>query len=107
MTPRTPHGSLPAQSSVPPEPPSRFQTPDPDHDVLGGPGAGKGCPSELLLADQALSGTQMLQATASVTLGENLVIDGDSIDVKAPIVAIVGGTSISNPFSIGNTPSCP
>ena len=75
--------------------------------ILGGPGPGTGCPSELLLADQALSGAQTLQATASATLGENLIINGTSIDVKAPTVTILGNTTISGPFSIGNTPSCP
>jgi len=75
--------------------------------ILGGPGAGAGCLAELLVADQTLSGTQTLQATASATLGENLVVDGDDIQVKAPVVTILSSTAISGAFSIGNTPSCP
>ena len=75
--------------------------------ILGGPGAGQGCPTDLGLADQTLSGTQTLQAITSATLGENLIINGASIDVKAPTVTILGNTTISGPFSIGNTPSCP
>lgn len=65
------------------------------------------CPAELVRANQTLTGTQTLAATTSVTLGENLTIQGDNIEVKAPSVSILGNTSISGPFSIGTTPSCP
>ena len=75
--------------------------------ILGGPGAGAGCPADLVLADQSLSGTQTREATASATLGQNLTIDGDNIVINAPSVSILADTEISGPVSIGTTPSCP
>ena len=65
------------------------------------------CPAEFVLQNQTLTGTQMLQATTSATLGSNLVIDGESITVNAPSIGILPGTSIGGTFSIGTTPACP
>jgi hypothetical protein len=79
----------------------------PEMVILGGPGAGAGCPADLVLANQALSGTQTREATVSATLGGNLTIDGDNIVVNAPTVLILGGTEISGAFSVGTSPSCP
>ena len=75
--------------------------------ILGGPGLGAGCPADVVLADQTLSGTQTIQATTSVTLGEDLDIDGTDIAVKAPTVSILNDTGIGGTFRIGSTPSCP
>jgi hypothetical protein len=66
-----------------------------------------GCPANLVLANQTLSGNQTLEATATVTLGPNLIVNGTNIVVNAPIVSILINTSISGPFTIGNTTSCP
>lgn len=68
---------------------------------------GDGCPADLALPNHALSGTQVLEATASATLGPNLTANGDDIVVNAPTVTIMGGTSISGMFSVGNSTSCP
>ena len=65
------------------------------------------CPAEVIRANTTLGGTQSLQASVSATLGSNLVVDGDEIAVVAPVVSILGDTSISGPFSIGTSPSCP
>ena len=75
--------------------------------IIGGPGAGQSCPADLVLADQTLSGTQTLEATTSATLGENLSVAGTDITVNAPTVSILSGTSITGPFTIGTTTSCP
>jgi hypothetical protein len=66
-----------------------------------------GCPADLVLADQTLSGTQTLEATTTATLGPNLIVDGDDIVVNAPTVSIFGPTDIGGTFSIGTTPACP
>jgi hypothetical protein len=66
-----------------------------------------GCSSDLVLANQTLSGTLTLEATSSVTLGPNLTVDGDNIVMNAPIVTILEGTEITGPFSVGNNPFCP
>ena len=66
-----------------------------------------GCPPDIVLATQTLSGTQTFEATSSATLGPNLTVNGDNIVVNAPTVSILGGTSIGGTFSIGTTPSCP
>jgi len=68
---------------------------------------GDGCPADLALPNHTLSGTQTLEATATATLGPNLTVNGDDIAVNAPIVTIMGGTSISGIFSVGNSPACP
>ena len=70
-------------------------------------GAGAGCPTDLVRANQTLSGAQTLEATATATLGPNLIVDGTDIVVRAPTVSILAGTSISGTFSAGNTPACP
>jgi len=69
-------------------------------------GAGAGCPADLVRANQTLSGAQTLEATATATLGPNLIVNGTSITVNAPTVTILGGTGISGTFSVGNSPSC-
>lgn len=66
-----------------------------------------GCPPDIVLANQTLSGTQTFEATSSATLGPNLTVNGDNIVVNAPTVSILGGISIGGTFSIGTTPSCP
>jgi len=68
---------------------------------------GGACPADLVLADLLLPGTQTLEATATVTLGPNLIVNGTNIVVNAPTVTILSGTTISGTFSVGNTPSCP
>ena len=73
--------------------------------VRSDPGAG--CPAGLVLANQTLSGTQILEATSTATLGPNLTVNGSDIVVNAPIVTILGDTEISGAFSLGNYPSCP
>ena len=70
-------------------------------------GPGAGCPADLVRANQTLSGTQTLEATATATLGPNLIVNGTDIVVRAPTVSILAGTSISGTFSVGNTPACP
>ena len=70
-------------------------------------GPGADCPPDLVRANQTLSGTQTLKATATATLGPNLIVNGTDIVVRAPTVSILAGTSISGTFSVGNTPSCP
>jgi len=68
---------------------------------------GGACPADLVLTDLLLPGTQTLEATATVTLGPNLIVNGTNIVVNAPTVTILSGTTISGTFSVGNTPSCP
>ena len=87
----------------------QFQTnvSTPEMVILGGPGAGAGCPADLVLENQTLSGTQTLEATASATLDPNLIVDGTDIAVNAPTVSILSNTEIRGVFSVGNTPSCP
>ena len=65
------------------------------------------CSPDLVRSHQTLSGTQLIQATSTATLGPNLVIDGDDITVNAPVVSILGGTDIGGMFTVGTTPSCP
>ena len=65
------------------------------------------CPADLVIEDVLLPGTQTLQATATVTLGPNLIVNGTDIVVNAPVVTINPGTEIGGTFSIGTTPSCP
>lgn len=65
-----------------------------------------GCPTDLVLANQTITGTQTLQATATATLGSNLVINGANIVVNAPSVTILGDTEIRGTFTLGNSPSC-
>lgn len=64
------------------------------------------CPSDLVLENQTLTGTQTLEATSSATLGPSLTVDGTNIVVNAPTVSILGNTSINGPFSVGTNPSC-
>lgn len=65
-----------------------------------------GCPVNLTLANDTLSGTQSLRASSSITLGPSLVIDGTAIDVLAgDRVVISGGTEIGGSFSAGTHPS--
>jgi len=66
-----------------------------------------GCPTDLVLANQTITGPQTLQATATATLGSSLVINGDNVVVNAPIVAMLADTEVSGAFSAGNNPSCP
>jgi len=75
-----------------------------DSGSLGIEGA---CLAHLVRSNETLSGTHALEATLAATLGSNLIIDGDDVSVHAPVVSILGDTSISGPFSIGNSPSCP
>jgi subtilisin-like proprotein convertase family protein len=65
------------------------------------------CPADLVLANQTLTGTQAYSATGTATLGPNLIVDGTDIAVNAPVVSILADTSISGPFSVGNSPACP
>jgi len=74
---------------------------------LGGSFEVSACPADLVLANQTLTGTQTLEATASATLGPSLVVDGVDIAVNAPILSIFGDTEISGIFSLGANPSCP
>jgi hypothetical protein len=67
---------------------------------------GGACPADLVLTDLLLPGTQTLEATATVTLGPNLIVNGTNIVVNAPTVTILSGTTISGTFSVGNTPEC-
>jgi len=48
-----------------------------------------------------------LAETATAILGPDLIVNGDNIVVNAPTVTIMGGTTISGIFSVGNSPSCP
>lgn len=41
------------------------------------------------------------------TLGPNLIINGASIAVNAPLVSIFPNVEISGNFTIGHTPTCP
>ena len=65
------------------------------------------CAADMVLADQTVSGTAILQATSTATLGPNLTIDGVDVEVRAPAVSILGGTTISGGFSISINPTCP
>lgn len=67
------------------------------------------CPVDLTLANQTLSGTQILEATSSAALGPNLLADGDNITVNAPSVTFTGevAVEVGTVFSVGNTTSCP
>ena len=66
-----------------------------------------GCPADVLLDNQTLSGTQTLQATTSATLGSNLMVDGPNIAVSAPTITIRPDTTIEGAFSVSTSPSCP
>ena len=68
---------------------------------------GAACGPNLTIANHTLTGTQTLEATATAILGPDLIVNGDNIVVKAPTVTIMGGTTISGTFSVGNSPSCP
>ena len=65
------------------------------------------CPADLVLANQTLTGTQTLEATATATLGPNLIVNGTNIVVNAPIVPMLSGTEIGGTFTVGSNPSCP
>ena len=65
------------------------------------------CSSDLVVANQTLSGTQTVEATSTATLGPNLVVNGTDIVVNAPTVSILENTDISGSFTVGTTPSCP
>ena len=65
------------------------------------------CSPHVVRANQTLSGTQVISATSTATLGPDLIIDGDDIAVNAPTVSILAGTSIGGVFSIGTSPMCP
>jgi len=82
-----------------------LNTPTPMMVLEAGPGAD--CPADLVRANQILSGTQTLKATATATLGPNLIVDGADIAVNAPTVSIFGDTEISGIFSLGANPACP
>ena len=65
------------------------------------------CPTDLVIEDVLLPGTQTLEATATVTLGPNVIVNGTNIVVNAPTVTINNDTEIGGTFSISTTPSCP
>jgi hypothetical protein len=67
------------------------------------------CPEDLTLANQTLTGTQILEATSSVMLGPNLIINGDDITVNAPDISFTGEVTVEagTVFSVGNSTSCP
>ena len=65
------------------------------------------CPSDLVIENVLLAGSQTLEATASITLGPNVIVNGTNIVVNAPVVTINSDTEIGGTFSIGTTPSCP
>ena len=65
------------------------------------------CPADLVLDNQLITGTQIYQASSTATLGESLTVNGDSVVVNAPSVAILGDTSIGGAFTIGTNSSCP
>ncbi len=66
-----------------------------------------GCPTNLVLDNQTLSGTQTLEATASATLGPALIIDGTNIVINAPTVSFGNGVEVGGTFQSGNSTSCP
>ena len=65
------------------------------------------CAANLVLENQTLLGTDILQATSTATLGPDLIVNGVDIAVEAPIVSIFPGVEISGTFTVGNTPACP
>lgn len=66
-----------------------------------------GCPADLVYANQTLSGSQTLEASSSITLGPNLIVNGTHIVTNAPLIRITSGTEIGGSFSAGTNPSCP
>ena len=65
------------------------------------------CPTDLVFASQTLSGSQTHDATASITLGPSLTINGTSITMRAPLISFLNGTDVSGTFAASNTPACP
>jgi hypothetical protein len=63
-------------------------------------------PANLVLTNQTITGTQILEGTLTATLGPNLIVNGSDIVVNAPILTILDGTTIRGTFSAGNNPSC-
>ena len=74
---------------------------------LGGSFQVPACPTNLVLANQTLSGTQTLEATTSVTLGPSLIVNGTNIVVNAPTVVFLNGVEVGGTFQSGHTTSCP
>lgn len=65
-----------------------------------------GCPANLVIANQTLSGTQTLQASSTATLGPNLIVNGTNIVVNAPLISFVNGVQVTGTFGAGNTTTC-
>ena len=62
------------------------------------------CPANITRSGETLSGTLALKASASITLGGSLIINGDSISAEAPVVTFVNGVEVAPTFFAGNSP---
>ena len=74
---------------------------------LGGSFVVAGCPADLVIANQTLSGVQTQQGTATATLGPSLIVDGTNVVVNAPKVTFENGVQVGGTFGVGNTTTCP
>jgi hypothetical protein len=63
------------------------------------------CPDHLVLSDETIGGTASYRADNLVTLGPDLVVDGDEIEVVAGQRVVIGsGVAIGGSFSAGTDP---
>jgi hypothetical protein len=63
------------------------------------------CPDHLVLSDETIGGTASYRADNLVTLGPDLVVDGDAIEVVAGQRVVIGsGVEIGGSFSAGTDP---
>ena len=63
--------------------------------------AGGGCPTNLTLSNQTITGTQLYQAADTITLGPGLTVAGTDVTVFAGESVVIGsGTAISGPFTV-------
>lgn len=62
---------------------------------------GGGCPTDLTLSNQTITGTQLYQAADTITLGPALTVAGTDVTVFAGQRVVIGnGTAISGSFAV-------